>query len=332
MSVKKFAWTVAPPFRPEDLRIEDRLDIFLAAVLPAQHGLAVSRRALRRLINQGAVYLNRHRVRVAKRRVSAGMWVEIYLDPEVPGARVPMPQLGPEHLLYRDEHLVAVAKPSGLPAQATVDNAVDDLSAQLTRLLAQEGFPVESLSPAHRLDRGTSGVMLLALSRRSAGALGAAFAERRVEKVYHAMGWLEGPLAPEVEAGSWVRRDRLEVRKEMGKAKVWRVSEGGRRAETRLRILEVRNGLVHFQAWPTTGRMHQVRVHAAASGLPVVGDRLYGLATEPQRPAVAGHPQRLMLHAAGLRLAHPITGQPLQLDCPLPEEMKAFFRAAPAVS
>lgn len=330
MRIKKFAWTVAAPFRPEDLRIEARLDIYLAAALPAQQGLEISRRAVRRLINQGAVYLDRHRVRVAKRRVVAGMWVEIYLDPEAPGSRVSMPRLGLEHLLYRDEHLIAVAKPSGLPAQATVDNAVDDLHAQLARLLAKEGFPVEVLSPAHRLDRGTSGVMLIAASQRAARALGAAFAERRVEKIYHALGWLEGPLAAEARAGTWVRRDRLEVRQEMGKAKVWPVSAGGRRAETRLRILEVRRGLVHLQAWPTTGRMHQVRVHAVASGLPVVGDRLYGLAAEPRTPAVEGRPQRLMLHAAGLRLAHPITGQPLRFDCPLPEEMQAFFRTATA--
>ncbi len=326
MRLESFICKVALPFRPQDLEVEARLDIYLPAALGAQHDLEVSRRAARRLIDQGAVYLDRKRVRVPKRRVTEGMRIEVWLDPAAPGAKQAWPRLGQEHLLYQDQDLVAVAKPSGLPALATVSNAVDDLESQVRRLLGKPGGRPEFLHAVHRLDRGTSGLMLLARSRRAAKALGEALAGRRVKKRYSALVWLRDPRPEEAGQGSWVVRDRLEVRKEGGKAYAERVGLGGRRAETAMRILEVRGELARVEARPATGRLHQVRVHLAESGLPVVGDRLYGPGWEDTGGGASGPRPRLMLHAAGLAFAHPVSRAPLQLDCPPPEEMVAFFR------
>lgn len=222
--------------------------------------------------------------------------------PTAVAAAQPRGAAPPLQALYEDAHLIALLKPAGLlsvPGRG-VDRA-DCLSAR-----ALERWPDALI--VHRLDQATSGLMLMARSPEVQRALSTAFAERRVHKHYEALvhgqaaaagtsGWQEIELPLIVD---WPNRPRSKVDPVAGKPSLtrWRaLAHDTTRHTTRL-ALE-----------PVTGRSHQLRVHLLAIDHPIVGDTLYG---PPD-----GAP-RLMLHACGLRLAHPVTGQALDLADPAP--------------
>ncbi|MDR7268534.1 tRNA pseudouridine65 synthase [Pelomonas saccharophila] len=214
-------------------------------------------------------------------------------------------------LLYQDEHLVAVDKPPGLLVHRTQLAAGED-EAALQLLRDQLG---RTVWPVHRLDRGTSGVLLFALSSEVASLLGAMFEQGRMDKRYLALvrGWpqadeglIDHPLARDPELPSagqtmleaqtrWRVLQRLE----------WPVVTDPRFAATRVALLE---------AEPLQGRRHQIRRHLKHIAHPILGDATHGKG--PLNRAVAVHlgMQRLWLHARELRLAHPVTGAPLQLQ------------------
>jgi RluA family pseudouridine synthase len=292
-----------------------RLDQFLAQAFPARF----SRRRIRRLIDTGAVYVDGRRVRVASRKLRPAARVEIVLDETPPSGTGAPPVIGPRHVLYEDDDLIAVDKPPGMAAQATVGDAVHDLFAQLRRFLAARDGGVPYLALHHRLDRGTSGVMLFAKRRRANRGLAEALAGQRVRKVYHA---LSAAVSPEPPSVSWTVKNFLSPLREAGDGRrVVAVASGGRLAETELRPLQWFPGAVWVEAVPKTGRTHQIRVHLADSGLPVLGDARYGPGAAPRIPA-----PRLMLHALSLTLEHPVTGEALCLESPLPEDFRDEVR------
>lgn len=225
-----------------------------------------------------------------------------------PDATVPAPL----PLLHRDAQLLAVAKPAGLLVHpSALDRQADD--DVVTRLRAWLGAPVW---PAHRLDKGTSGVLLLALDAATARTLGAAFAAHGaggVAKRYLALvrGWpaeageIDAPLARDPELPSagqprvpactrWQVRGRFTLP----------VAADGRHADTRIALVEVQ---------PLTGRRHQIRRHFKALAHPLIGDATHGKG--PLNRAIAAHLgiARLWLHALALDLPHPADGRPLAL-------------------
>ena len=217
-------------------------------------------------------------------------------------------------LIYEDEHLVAIDKPPGLLVHRTQLAAGED-EAALQLLRDQLGRPVW---PVHRLDRGTSGVLLFALSPEVASLLGAMFEQGQMDKHYLALvrGWpganeglVDHPLARDPELPSagqpmleaqtrWRVLQRLE----------WPLATHPRFATTRAALLE---------AEPLQGRRHQIRRHLKHMAHPILGDATHGKG--PLNRAVAGFlgVQRLWLHARELRLIHPVTGVALQLLAPL---------------
>lgn len=300
-----------------------RLDQFLAREMPRQLGAAISRRRIRRLIADGAVYVADRRVRIASRSVETGRRIDVFVDsgtastsPSGPPAK-PRPAVDVGRLLlFEDEHLLAVDKPSGIAVQATVDDDARHLLALAGDFLRhREGRRLPYLSLPHRLDRGTSGVQLLAKSRRAAAALSAAFRERRVEKRYLALC----TAGDEPLADAWVVRDQLVLRTGPGGSRrAVSVTGGGRPAETAFEVEERLPGAVLIAARPKTGRTHQIRVHLEGSGAAVLGDSIYG------SPGSLAAP-RLMLHAAELRLRHPIRDRPLDLESPLPDDFRQLL-------
>jgi RluA family pseudouridine synthase len=207
-------------------------------------------------------------------------------------------------VLHVDDDLLLVDKPAGLPSDRTPDPRRDHLVAAAGRLLARLGLPVEEGGPwiHNRLDRDTTGVVAMALSGRANGPLGAIFAERGAEKVYLALVERVWEGGDEVEAREPLRAGaggRVEV-----------VRSGGKPARTSLRVLARGAGGVLVVARPATGRTHQIRVHLAHRGAPIVGDELYGGAPGP----------RLMLHAWRLSLPHPVTGEALAVTSPIPPD------------
>lgn len=240
--------------------------------------------------------------------------------PRVGKGRKPTPL--PLTILYEDAQLVAVQKPSGLlvvpdrfdPEQPTLFDAVWYHLYQGAR----ERPPEESLPRlVHRLDRGTSGVVVFAKTYEAQRALSRAFEGNLVKKRYLALvaGQLSGervidePLAP--------------LRKKKG---LMVVDPAGKPARTEVRALETfaRHSLV--EALPRTGRQHQIRVHLAFIGHPLCFDPPYRRSeAEPEIAAVC---PRLTLHAAQLTLPHPETGEDLVLDAPLPEDFQQAIEAA----
>jgi 23S rRNA pseudouridine1911/1915/1917 synthase len=208
-------------------------------------------------------------------------------------------------LLHRDEHLLAVAKPRGLP---TVPGG-GFLTHTLLHLVRRH-WP--EATPAHRLGRGTSGLVLFARTASARGVLAAAWRERRVEKVYRALvegipdqteRTIDAPIGP-------VPHPRL--------GRVHARSPSGRPALTRVRVIGVRGGNALVEARIDTGRPHQIRIHLAAAGHALVGDPVYaaggGLKEGAGLPGDPGY----WLHAHRLTLEHPASGEIVRLECPPP--------------
>jgi 23S rRNA pseudouridine1911/1915/1917 synthase len=280
-----------------------RLDRFVAARGGISRGLA------RRALDAGGVFLDGRRCRVASRALRPGQIVEVNLEE---GGRSPESApaaLGPERLLHVDAHLAAVDKPAGLPSQATLTSdrgTLPELAAALV------GGPVEVV---HRLDRETSGVMLLARTREAAAALSEAFRSGVVEKTYLAL-CARAPDPPEGRVDAPIGKDPQ-------RAGLRRVTPGGDAAATRYRTLASGPLAALVEARPETGRTHQIRVHLAHLGAPLLGDPRYG---GPRRVGETAIP-RVMLHALRLEIAHPVTGERMSFEAPVPGDFRAVERA-----
>ena len=238
-------------------------------------------------------------------------------------------------VLFEDEHLLAVNKPANLPVHPTARYHHNTLIKVM-----QAARPGQFLSLGHRLDRETSGIILVSKSRECDRALKRRLEQRDdIEKTYVAITW----GAPDGGSGRAFRFDRSVELDLASKYKVkMRVSDGPNSltAATRFQVEETCRsdaGVLYarVRCELETGRQHQIRVHLAALGTPVVGDKLYG----PDESAFArGADNQLTpadvallelprhaLHAAGLALAHPITGARLTLSAPLPRDLHDFW-------
>jgi RluA family pseudouridine synthase len=237
------------------------------------------------------VFVDGRRCRVASRPVRAGNVLHVASAAAV--ARAHQTEL--PAILYEDADVLAIDKPTGMASAPT-----RVASAGTARDLVTEALRARKRGPArlwvvHRLDAATSGVLLFAKTREVAAALSAAFAEGRVEKTYVAR--VVG--VPTTAAGSIDLAIATAGRRA-------RVDPAGRPARTEWEVLTAGADHALVRLRPRTGRMHQLRVHLAAIGHPIVGDRAYG-----GLPAA-----RLMLHAERLVLPHPRTAEPLTIAAP----------------
>lgn len=271
---------------------DDRLDRVLAALLPD-----TSRGAARRLIADGRVFVDGRRCRVASRPVRAGN--VLHVAPEAAAAPVAAATALP--ILYEDEDVIAIDKPCGMASAPTRTAAAGTAhDAVLETLRARKRAPAR-LWVVHRLDVGTSGVLLFAKTREAAAALSAAFAEGRVQKDYLA----RVARAPSTRAGTIDLPLATEGRRA-------RVAPTGRPARTDWKVLTTDAAGTLLRLHPRTGRMHQLRAHLQAIGHPIVGDRAYG-----------GPPgERLMLHAERVTIPHPRTGVTITIEAAWPEQSR----------
>ena len=276
----------------------ERLDRFIAA-----RG-GISRGEARRALDAGGVFLDGRRCKVASRPVHPGQSVAVNLEEagRVAGSVAP---LGPERLLHADAELVAVDKPAGVPSQPTLTSDAGTLPELAGALV---GSPVTLV---HRLDRETSGVTVFARTKSAAAALAEAFRTGGPEKTYLAL-CARAPSPPE-------GRIDQPLGKDPARAGLRRVDPRGDPAATRYRTLREGAGAALVEASPETGRTHQIRVHLAHLGAPLLGDARYG---GPRRVGEVAIP-RVMLHALRLELTHPSTGARLVLEAPVPEDFRA---------
>lgn len=217
------------------------------------------------------------------------------------------------HILFEDNHCIAVAKPAGLLTQGPP--GVPSLEA-IVKAYLKEKFQKPGnvyLGVPHRLDRPVSGVVLFARNSKSAERLAEQFRERKVTNTY--WGVVEGKLEPgEGRWEDWLRKIQDEARTEMTEPH----GEGAKLATLTYRLLKAAEADTLLEFQPQTGRMHQIRVQAASRGHPLLGDALYG-STRSFGPAVELPRDRIIaLHARNLTFLHPLSYEPMTLIAPLP--------------
>jgi 23S rRNA pseudouridine1911/1915/1917 synthase len=219
-------------------------------------------------------------------------------------------------VLYEDNHCLAVNKPAGLASQA--DASGEECLVDLAKVYLKEKYHKPGavyLGLLHRLDRPTSGVMLLARTSKAAGRLSEQFRQGTIEKIYWAV--VCGELAE--EQGEWL--DFLEKSAIGNRTRV--VGPGGavgKEARVSYRVLARDRGFSTLELRPGTGRGHQLRVQLAHRGLPIVGDLKYG---SRERLAAADGGGRIALHARRLSFRHPTRGEAIVVDAPLPADWPA---------
>ncbi|HET8733808.1 MAG TPA: RluA family pseudouridine synthase [Anaeromyxobacteraceae bacterium] len=277
----------------------ERIDRFIAA-----RG-GISRGEARRVLERGGVFLDGKRCKVAGRTVRRGSQVTVNLEEAGRGADAP-PPLDRSRLLYADEAIAIVDKPAGVPAQATLTSDRGHLPELVSALL---GTPVRLV---HRLDRETSGVTVLARTAEAERTLAAAFRDGGPEKTYLAL-CARAPAPPEGRIDAPLGKDPSRPGRRA-------VLASGDPAATRYRTLAIGpGGAALVEARPETGRTHQIRVHLAALGAPLLGDSRYG---GPRMVGPLPVP-RVMLHALRLEIDHPATGARTTFEAPVPADLAA---------
>ena len=299
-----------------------RVDRFLADAIGT-----MSRSRVKSLIEEGRVSRDGTVLREPAEAARAG--VTYRLVPPVPVAAQPAAQIIPFTILYEDGDLIVLDKPAGLVVHPAPGNEDGTL---VNALLAHCGDTLPGIGGerrpgiVHRLDKDTSGVMVVAKTEQALAVLSAAFAARDLDRAYLALCWgLPAPPAGEIEGT--IGRDPRD-RKRMAL-----VTRGGKAALTRYRTLKTWHAAVSLlECRLATGRTHQIRVHLSARGYPIVGDPVYlrriptaaRTVPEPARRALLDFP-RQALHAARLGFAHPRTGAALSFETPLPADMQALI-------
>ncbi|MDX9830232.1 MAG: RluA family pseudouridine synthase [Anaerolineae bacterium] len=292
---------------------QERLDRFLAGQVPD-----LSRSAAQRLIDEGRVTVNGEPAR-SSYKVRAGDQVVVLL-PGDDGVQELRPEAIPLHVVYEDDALLVVDKPAGMvvhPAPGHTGGTLANALLAHSPALAGLDLPSSEQRPGivHRLDRDTSGLILLAKTEKVQRALQQQFKDRRVDKAYLAL--VHGHLQP-----AWGRIEAPIGRDPQHRQRM-AVLPGGREAVTEYHVLEQfawqtgpAAGMYSLvKAEPRTGRTHQIRVHLASVGHAVVGDPVYG------RRRTHLPLERQFLHAGHLGFQHPVTGQRLELDTPLPADL-----------
>jgi 23S rRNA pseudouridine1911/1915/1917 synthase len=282
--------------------LRTRLDLALIARHPG-----LSRRKAREAIEKGQVLLAGEPVTQPGRPVAAD--AELRWDPNrpaLPRARLSLP------VLYRDAWVVVVDKPAGLLSVPTPAGGEEDTALGRVREFARHGGGRGRYAGAvHRLDRDTSGALAFALSREAHAALRDAFRAHRIERRYAAL--VRGRVDPQEGVVDLPIRDAYAG----GRRAIARAGEASRPALTRFRVLKRARAASLVEVELETGRQHQIRLHLAAIGHPVLGDHVYGGAGDPIPVP------RQMLHAHVLAFPHPESGALVRVESPLPRDFRA---------
>lgn len=281
-----------------------RLDLALVQMAPE-----FSRTYLQTLVDAGHVRLDGRPIKTASRKVALGQTIDLDLVP-TPESRAFRPEALPIDVVFEDEHLMVVNKPAGWVVHPAAGNWSGTLlNALLARHAGAAGLPRAGI--VHRLDKDTSGLMVVGKTLVAVTALVRAIAARDVHRQYLAL--CHGQIA----------KDRFQVELPIGRDPVSRVRMAvvahGKSARTDVAVLgrqhDGQAGWVSaVQCTLHTGRTHQIRVHLAAQGHPLLGDAVYG-----GQPAWGMH--RQALHAARLAFVHPVTGLPVDLRAALPPDL-----------
>jgi 23S rRNA pseudouridine1911/1915/1917 synthase len=313
----RFSLTV----RPE--QAGQRMDRVLADLLPP-----LSRSRVKSLIEAGHLSCNGHQITEPASTVRLSMELDLYIPPPAPAS--PQAENIALNILYEDSDLIVLDKPAGLVVHPAPGNETGTL---VNALIGHCGSSLVGIGGerrpgiVHRLDKDTSGIMVVAKTEPVHIALSADFAARRIDRAYKAICWgVPAPAEGEYEGA--IGRDKRD-RKRMAM-----VSNGGKAALTRYKLLQAfGNYAALVECRLATGRTHQIRVHFSAHGHPLVGDPVYlrripaiaRNASPEARDAALDFP-RQALHAARLGFTHPGTGKTMSFETPVPEDFMTLQR------
>ena len=307
--------------------MSERLDIRLTTLYPD-----FSRSRLQGLIDAGFVKVNGEVAAKASAKVEEADAIEVTFPPPVPA--IPEPEDIPLDIIFEDDDIIVIDKPAGFVVHpAPGHNTGTLVNAILHHCPALKGIGgVARPGIVHRLDQGTSGVMVVAKSQAAMSALAKDFANHaNLRKTYRAI--VHNRPAP-----AEGRIENLIGRHPVNRKKMAIVTENGKVAITSYRTLKVAPKPVGDNAWEPgseialvecdiqTGRTHQIRVHMASLNCPIVGDTMYGRKSADK--TIFPPPDRQMLHAWRLELRHPVTRAPLVFEAPLPDCFSAYFPQA----
>jgi 23S rRNA pseudouridine1911/1915/1917 synthase len=291
----------------------ERLDRYLSSVVPGQ-----SRSQIQRLIEQG-------QVTVAGRSAKANLPVKagdlITVDVPEPSAATPAAEDIPITIVYQDSDVVVVDKPAGMVVHPAAGHDSGTLVNALLRHIPDLSGIGGERRPGivHRLDKGTSGLMVVAKNDRAHDSLSRQFAEREVEKEYGALVW-----------GVVQARRRIDLpigRDPNNRQKMSARSRRARHAVTRITRVRHYRGVTLCQVAIQTGRTHQIRVHLSAIGHPIVGDSTYGgtraRVAADLRPVLSL--DRPFLHSHRLVFTHPTDGRRMEFESPLPPDLQTVI-------
>lgn len=291
-----------------------RVDVFLV-----RQGFPSSRASIQRWIEEGRVRLNGETTKPSY-KLRPGDVVEVQAPAEAPASDNQLePWDFPITILYEDDHLLAVSKPAGVVTHPGAGNRNRTLVHAIIVQRPQLSAVGHVMRPGvvHRLDRETSGVLLLAKTEAAYLATTRMFKDRRIEKHYRALTF-----------GLWVQREgRIDTplgRDPRDRKKISTRARKSRTAVTLYRVLQQGGCGAFLDVQILTGRTHQIRVHLSSENHPIVGDARYGGANwsripNPQLRALLKSSEFFGLHAFSLSFSHPVTAEPVHVECPLPD-------------
>ncbi|MFM8269233.1 MAG: RluA family pseudouridine synthase [Pseudomonadota bacterium] len=313
MSTLKFI--VTPEFSGQ------RLDIFLA------NQTKQSRTRIQEHLKNKRVTLNSNLSYKVSVRIQSGDEVGIELLDDPPSTLEPVN--APLDIIFEDEHLLVLNKAQGVVVHPAAGHRCDTLVHHLLHYLgeAKEFLDSSSVRPGivHRLDKGTSGVLLIAKNRQVQEALSQQFKNREVKKVYECIVW--GQIKRQGTLRNAIGRDRIHRKKMSSK------TSKGRAAETRFEPMETFLNFTHLLVFPLTGRTHQIRVHLSEFGHSIVGDPLYGKGLTAKRSEEISTSindtirtvEQPFLHASQLSFFHPVNQEVMEFKATPPASFSNFL-------
>lgn len=299
-----------------------RVDKFLSDAFPD-----LTRTRIQQLMSEGCVTRDGEVLTSASSKVKVDMVFEITIPPAIEA--IPQAQDIPLNIVYEDADLLVVNKPAGMvvhPAPGNPDRTL------VNALLAHCGESLSGINGVkrpgivHRLDKGTSGLLVVAKNDKAHQSLASQLSDRSMSRVYQALVWGAPPQRSGTIEGNIGRSPQ-------NRKKMTIVARGGKEARTHYQVIESFGMVASLvQCKLDTGRTHQIRVHLTSKGMPLIGDPLYGKRPSKCPPDVLAflgsegwHPDRVALHAETQTFIHPTTGERCTFQAPLPGDIRALM-------